>query len=525
MRYLFEEYTFDTDRRELRRGVKVLSITPQVFDLLDYLIRNRERVVSKDDLISAVWNGRIVSDAALTTRLNAARAAIGDSGDKQRLVKTLPRKGFRFVGAVHEAEISAVEPVGSVARSRETTPTPSPPHLSIVVLPFTNLSGDLEQEYFVDGVTESLTTDLSRIRGSLVIGRHTAFTYKGKAFDLKKIGSELSVRYVLEGSLQRSGNRLRVNVQLIDAETANHLWADRFDKPVSDLFEMQDEIVARLANTLDAELMAAEARRAARATHPNSMDMYFQGRASWNNGATPESMAAARGYYEGAIALDPGNYDAMVGAAGVDVAVGASLFTDDRNAVLANARTRVLKALSLAPDHAEAHLVLGLVDIFTNRAEQGIARCKRALALNPNMADVHSAIGLGKCLMGQAAETEGHVREAIRLSPRDIGAYWWMYCVGRAKIQLHADAEAIAWFRRSVDANRNFALAHFALSAALSLVGSLDEAQAVAKEGLALNRSFTIRRFLGGASGDNPMYLAERERICAGLRLAGVPEE
>ena len=177
MRYLFEDYAFDTDRRELHRGSGVVPITPQVFDLLDYLIRNRERVVSKDDLIGAVWNGRIVSDAALTTRLNAARGAIGDNGEKQRLIKTLPRKGFRFVGAVQEEQTPATASAGSAAQNDDTAQRPfSPPRLSIVVLPFANLSGDPEQDYFVDGVTESLTTDLSRIRGSFVIGRHTAFS-------------------------------------------------------------------------------------------------------------------------------------------------------------------------------------------------------------------------------------------------------------------------------------------------------------------------------------------------------------
>jgi len=220
LRYLFEDFVLDTDRRELRRGADVVPTAPPVFDLLDYLIRHRERVVSKDDLISAVWNGRIVSDAALTTRLNAARAAIGDDGDKQRLIKTLPRKGFRFVGAVKEEQ----RHITSSEQSGDTAHRPfSPPRLSIVVLPFVNLSGDPEQDYFVDGVTESLTTDLSRISGSFVIGRHTAFTYKGKAVDLKQIGRELNIRYVLEGTVQRGGNRLRVNVQLVDAETGNHL--------------------------------------------------------------------------------------------------------------------------------------------------------------------------------------------------------------------------------------------------------------------------------------------------------------
>ncbi|UPK06369.1 winged helix-turn-helix domain-containing protein [Bradyrhizobium sp. 170] len=256
MRYLFEDYTFDTERRELHRGADAVSITPQVFDLLEYLIRNRERVVSRDDLINAVWNGRIVSDAALTTRLNAARSAIGDTGEKQRLIKTLPRKGFRFVGTVQEAHRPAIEPVGSAAQNGDSAPSPlSGPRLSIVVLPFANIGGDPEQDFFVDGVTESLITDLSRINGAFVIARNTAFTFKGRPVDVKKLGRELNVRYVLEGSVQRGGNRLRVNVQLVDAETGSHLWAERFDKPIADLFDMQDEVVSRLANALDAQLI------------------------------------------------------------------------------------------------------------------------------------------------------------------------------------------------------------------------------------------------------------------------------
>ena len=214
-----------------------------------------------------------------------------------------------------------------------------PPPLSIVVLPFANLSGDVKQDYFVDGVTESLTTDLSRISGSFVIGRHTAFTYKGMSLDLKKIGRELNVRYVLEGSVQRSGKRLRVNVQLVDAETANHLWADRFDKPLADLFDLQDEIVARLASMLNAELNAAEARRAERSVHPNSMDLLFQGKASWNKGPTLANMTEARGFFERALALDPRNVDATVGVAGVDLALAAADLADDRTALLLGSRS------------------------------------------------------------------------------------------------------------------------------------------------------------------------------------------
>src|SRR5215468_65334 len=234
----------------------------------------------------------------------------------------------------------------------------SPDRLSIVVLPFANIGGGPEQDYFVDGVTESLTTDLSRINGAFVIARNTAFTFKGKAVDVKKLGRELNVRYLLEGSVQRGGNRFRVNVQLIDAETGNHLWAERFDKPVADLFDMQDEIVSRLANSLDAELVAAEARRAERSLHPDAMDLVFQGRAWFNRGWTPEHMARARSFFEKAMALNPGNVEALVGTALVNLAIGTNYLTDDRIEHLTAAEAAATKALSLAPNYPVAHLVL-----------------------------------------------------------------------------------------------------------------------------------------------------------------------
>ena len=264
------------------------------------------------------------------------------------------------------------------ATERARPSSPSPPRLSIVVLPFANLSGDPEQDYFVDGVTESLTTDLSRISGSFVIARNTAFTYKGKAVDVKQIGRELNVRYVLEGSVQRGGNRLRVNVQLVDAETGTHLWADRFDKPLADLFDMQDEIVSRLANALDAQLIEAEARRGEHSLDPDAMDLYFQGMACSNKGLTREYMAQARGFFERALALDPGISRRWL-AWRVDAARGAPLF-DDRGARFATAEATLIKALSLAPQHASAHLFWVLWQIFTNRATQGISdasgRCR-----------------------------------------------------------------------------------------------------------------------------------------------------
>ena len=219
----------------------------------------------------------------------------------------------------------------------------------MVVLPFANIGGDPEQEHFVDGVTESLTTDLSRIRGAVVIARNTAFTYKGKPFDVKTIGRELNVRYVLEGSVQRGGNRMRLNVQLVDAETGSHLWAERFDKPLADLFDMQDEIVARLANALDAQLAAAEARRAEQAPNPDSMDLYFQGLAWFNKGATPDNVAQARSFFDRALTADPDNVDALIGSALADVTDGANFFVAYPARGLRRGRSEVDQGLVVDP--------------------------------------------------------------------------------------------------------------------------------------------------------------------------------
>jgi TolB-like protein/class 3 adenylate cyclase len=409
----------------------------------------------------------------------------------------------------------------------EGSATPSPlsaPRLSLVVLPFANIGGDPEQDYFVDGVTESLTTDLSRISGAFVISRNTAFTFKGKAVDVKKLRHELNVRYVLEGSVQRGGNRLRVNVQLIDTESGNHLWAERFEKPVTDLFDMQDEIVSRLANTLNAQLIAVEARRAERSPHPDATDLCFQGAAWLNMGRAPENMAQARGFYERALALEPGNVEALVGTALVNFAIGTNLLPDDRIERLTAAEGAVTKALSLAPNHPIAHFVLGIVQIFTNRAAQGIAESERALALDRNLAPAHANIAIAKFFLGRGGETQAHVEQALRLSPRDTLVYIWSLFVGLAKFWQGADAEALVWLRRSLEANRNYPSAHFNLAAALALVGELDEARATTQAGLALNPSFTIRRYRTNTPSNHPVYLAGRERVYEGLRLAGVPE-
>jgi TolB-like protein/class 3 adenylate cyclase/tetratricopeptide (TPR) repeat protein len=402
-------------------------------------------------------------------------------------------------------------------------PVEAAPRLSIVVLPFLNLGGGPEQDHFVDGITESLTSDLSRISGAFVIARNTAFTYKGKAVDVREIGRDLNVRYVLEGSVQRGGARMRVSVQLIDAGTGSHLWSERFDKPVADLFDMQDEIVSRLANRLGQELAVAEARRAEGVVNPGSMDHYFLGLALYHrNGA--EFLHQARKHFDRALELDPDNVDALVRRAWVEVSFVVAWLPEDRALRLNLAEADLRKALRLRPGSAAAHAALGVLYMNSGRAELGIVECERALALDRNLATAHAWIGMGKYYSGRAEETEGYILQALRISPRDAYASAWMAFAAFAKFGKGKDEEAAAWASRSIDMSPDFMTSHFVLAAAFVGLGRMAEAREAVRAGLDLNPTFTIARYQASPSSDNPRYLAGLARILDALREAGVPD-
>jgi TolB-like protein/Tfp pilus assembly protein PilF len=515
----------DLARETLRDGRgDVVPLRPRAWAVLRLLAARHGQLVGKDEIMDEVWSDCEVTEDSLVQAIGDIRRALGDAG--RSALKTLPRRGYMLV--VDEKPTDALVVSGDTSPPSDIEELPavsSMPHLSIIVLPFANIGGDPAQDYFVDGVTESLTTDLSRIGGSFVIGRNTAFTFKGKAVDARQIGRDLNVRYVLEGSVQRGGDRFRLNAQLTDTGTGSHVWADRFDKPAGDLLDMQDEIVSRLANTLNAELVKAEARRAERSPRPDAMDLYFQGRAFINKGVTPAFMAQAQDFFMRALALDPGNVEAAVAAAQIDVSIGSAFLTDDAFVHFAAAEAALNKVLLHAPNHPRAHMLSGAVQMQTSRALRGIAECRQALLLDPNLADAHGFIGLGKYLLGRGEEVEAHVHEALRLSPRDTRAFLWLMFVGMGKLMTNAEREAIDWFRRSLDANRNHALSHFHFAAALALLGDLKEARSVAAAGLALDPGFTIRRYRINAKVDNPVYLEKRQRFYQGMRLAGLPEE
>ena len=359
MLFLFEDYVLDTERRELRQGSTLLSMEPQVFDLLVFLVRNRNRVVSKDDLLASVWGGRIVSESTLASRINAARRSIADNGEEQRLIRTIIGKGVRFVGEVHEQQNwPPARPVAS--------------RLSIVVLPFANFSDDPELEHFADGITDDLTTDLLRISGGCVIARNTAFTFKSKPVDVKKIGRELGVRYVVEGSVRQAGDLLRLNVQLSDVESGAYLWVNRFDSDFVDPALAQSEITGRLARVINFKLVEAESRRieGERAVDPDPRDMLIRGWAVLVRPVSAATLHEARRIFEQVLEIDPGSLDAKVGLAHALSANIASGWSTAVQQDEARAEQLLLEAIEMDASSFRARQALGLLRRLQNRLDE-----------------------------------------------------------------------------------------------------------------------------------------------------------
>ena len=395
--------------------------------------------------------------------------------------------------------------------------------LSIVVLPFANLSNDPAQSYFADGIAQSLTNDLSRIDGLVIISPNTAFAYKGNAADARQIGKELGVRYVLEGSVQRDQNRVRVTAQLTESQTGRQVWGDTFEKPVSDLFDLQDEIVAQLSNTLRARLVVDIAARAELKPTPDSTDLFLQGLA-WYYGHAPERLTKAREYFQRALDADPNNLAAITQMADVDLTRVSSYKATDRTATLASAEAALTKVLSARPDDPRAHTAMGFAQVYMNRGPEGVAEFERALALDPSLALAQAGLGYALMVNGRADETEAHIKEALRLSPRDPYAFVWVNWLALAKLYSGRDEEAAELGRRSIELNRSHSFAHLNLAAALQLLGRSDEARKEAEIALQLDANFTIRLFRANAPSDNPVYLKQRERVLEAWRAVGIPE-
>jgi TolB-like protein/class 3 adenylate cyclase len=400
------------------------------------------------------------------------------------------------------------------------------PRLSIVVLPFENLSGDKEQDYFADGVTEDLTTDLSHLQDAFVISRGTAFTYKGKPVDAKRIGKELGVRYLLEGSVRRVGENVEVNAQLISTETGAHVWADRFDAERGKLGELQVEFVSRLANSLGVELVKAEALRAMRErpNNPDAADLTMRGWAILNSNPDKMALHDAATLFERALALDPQNVSAMIGFVDTLTWRLNTNQSDDRAGDIARAEEMADRALVLQPHNSKAHWIKGYVLQAKHQWGPAIAEAEAAIAEDHNNADAYAIATYRKMFLGHSEDGFKGVETALRLSPRDPSVPWWQYYMCNLHAHLAQWEQAIEWCGKSTVANPRNWLAFMALAAANAWSGHMKEAQDAAAQLQIVYPGFTVQTFLGISWTDDPTFNAEYLRIAEGARKAGVPE-
>jgi TolB-like protein len=524
VQFLFDNHTLDTDRRELRRGSMPIAVEPQVFDLLIYLVQNQHRVVSKDDLIASVWGGRIVSDSTLTSRINAARKAVGDSGEDQKLIRTVPRKGLRFVGAVRiqpngadPAHAIGPQPNGINEQSRPALPLPDRP--AIAVLPFINMSGDVEQEYFSDGISEDIITALSKLRWFFVIARNSSFVYKNKAVHMKQVAAELGVGYVVEGSVRRGGDRVRITVQLNDVATGSHIWAERYDRDLADVFAVQDEITEAIVAAIEPQLYAAENFRAQRKP-PNSLDAWDLVMRALSHywRVTRQDNVVAQALLEKATAIDP-NYGQALGVLAASHTFSAHMGWEDRQTAVSIAERAALTAILADSEDPWAHYALGHVYLFTRRFDDSLAEFDLALRLNPNFSLAQGYDGLALAYCGRWEEANVAARRALRLSPRDPFSAIYYGIAAYAQFVGRNYAEAMRLSREGIRQRSDFVGAHRVLTAAAGMAGRTDIASVALQE---LRRA-QPNISLAWIASQMPIKLeADREHYLEGFRRAGL---
>ncbi len=469
-------------------------------------------MVSKDDLIAAVWQGRIVSDSTLTSRINAARKAIGDSGEQQKLIRTVPRKGFRFVGALHD-EPAAAEAADA---ARPTFPLPDRP--AIAVLPFLNMSGEPEQEYFSDGISEDIITALSKLRWFFVIARNSSFLYKGKATHMKQIAEDLGVGYVVEGSVRKAGDQVRITAQLNDVATGSHIWAERYDRSLADVFAVQDEITEAIVAAIEPQLYAAENFHAQRKA-PDSLDAWDLVMRALSHywRVTRQDNVVAQALLEKAISIDP-NYGQALGVLATSYMFCTHMGWAERSAVDAAERA-ALAAIRADNDDPWAHQALGGVRLLARRFDDSLAEFELALKLNPNFAMAQGYYGLSLCYSGRWQEGDEAARRAIRLSPRDpfLGVYYGV--AAYAQFIGRNYEEAIALARQGIRQRGDFVGAHRVLTAAAGIAGQSE----LAREALQELRRAQPNVSLAWIAENIPVRHAdEREHYVEGFRRAGL---
>lgn len=569
----FDRFTLDSGSASLRCGEREIDLRPRAFEVLRCLAENPGRVLTKEELIRAVWADVFVTDDSLVQCIREIRMALDDQS--QRLIKTMPRRGYLFTPAVSDADVDSssraadnrndmpASPViaprrqGRAALSQHLPrwakalfaavvlgalmlggwrqwmqdgsrriPSSAAPSLSIVVLPFVNLSDDAAQEYFAEGLTDDLTTDLSRIGDLVVIGRNTAFTYKGNSIDVKQVARELGVRYLLEGSVRRADNRVRIHAQLVEGESGAELWAEHFDSDRVNLLDVQDQITGRIARALDLRLRDAESRRieSDRTHDPNAADLTMRGWAAIYRHASPEQYDQALRLFEQALQIDQQTAGALVGIAWVYANAYLARWPDASIEHLKIAEDDVDRAIAIDRTNAVAHHVKGWILRGRKKTAAALEEFEAAISHNRNLPNSYAQIGLLKIESGRPEETLPFIEKAIQLSPRDPNLGFWFAFAGLAQFHMGNPAEAIRWLeksRRTGLAVRN-PLAY--LVSAYAEAGKIRDAQTALAELYRLFPGATISRLKGDEFSDDPGFLAGRERMYAGLRALGMPD-
>ncbi|MBR0754838.1 winged helix-turn-helix domain-containing protein [Bradyrhizobium jicamae] len=520
MKFSFNNHLLDTDLRELRRGGEMVAMQPQVFDLLVHLLQNRDRVVSRDDLITLVWGGRIVSDSTLDSRINAARNAVGDSGKEQRLIRTIPRKGVRFIGEVDEPAADAVPATVVLANVEPARPPLAlPDRPAIAVLPFDNMSGEPEQEYFSDGISEDIITALSKLRWFFVIARNSSFTYKGRAVLMKQVAAELGVRYVLEGSVRKSGDRVRITAQLNDTASGGHIWAEHYDRDLIDVFAVQDEITDAIVAAIEPQIYAAENFRSRRKPPSNvdAWDLTMRALSHHWRVTRPDNILA-QALLEKAISIDP-NYCQALSLLATNHMFGVHLGWADIRAVAPAAERAALAAIAADSEDAWAHNALGSVCFSTRRLDDSLSQFEQALQLNPNFSLAQGYYGLALCYAGRWQDAYEATQRAIRLSPRDPSSAIYYGVAAYAQFVGRNYAEAIRLSREAIRQRGDLSGAYRVLTVAAGMSGETEMAKAALQELRRTQPSIS----LSWIATQLPWKLdADREHYLEGFRRAGL---
>jgi TolB-like protein len=474
--FAFGPFVLDTRRGKLLQEGRPIAVSSKGLRLLEALLRSPGRVLTKAELMQAAWGDTAVEESNLSVQIAALRKQLGPTADGGDWITTVPRVGYRFVGLPAQGPTEGIGETSSPSIEREHRP-------SIAVLPFANLSGEKEQEYLADGITEDIITALTRFRWFFVIARNSSFSYKGKSLDAKQVAQELGVRYLLEGSVRKSGQHVRISAQLVDATSGKHIWAERYDLELTEVFAIQDEIAERVAGAIEPELLRTEGAQAA-ARHTGNMTAWdLVRRGTWHfHQVTRENHLKARELFRQACRLDPDLPEAHLWLGRVSAGVVPYGWSDNPAADLQEGVEAALKAIQLDERNPYSHYALAIVSAFSDKLDQSISAARKAIEISPSFALGHLVLGMALLFNGRAAEAIAPLEYGLRLSPYDPQNFVWFNVLALARLfsgRAEAGLEAAA---RALQVRPNWWTSLEVLVCCYAALGKWDEARRCAQQ-------------------------------------------